>query len=870
MRKFKRMIALVTVALFVLAFAAPAGAATFSDVSGASSDSVYRLNALGIIDGYPDGTFKPEGNITRAEFAKIAMAAAGNSSSADFLKNATSKFSDVKAGEWYTGWVNLAASLGYIQGYPDGTFKPNANITYAECVTILVRLLGYSDKLPGEWPTEYLVKAAELGITDDVAFSANVPATRGDIAIMTSETLDQNVVVWDKDVDDFAFKKDADDNTFTLLADKFDGAVYDEEDYKVTAWEVDSDGQFVITIEGEDNPFTSAVEEGFANKDVTLAENAVVDGGMAVPYLTNHLINFIYNSDDEEATYVDVVSTKVKSDDVDDDGAKLKVNGTSYKFADGCYLTTAPTGTATDDINFELEYTDESAGVLNDFYDVYLDADGKIYFAVEKTASGSPKMVEELESDNTLNYMDSGSVDLDQDDVLVLKDGKYADVDDLKATDIVYVTEDNYGLDVFVDAYSLSKSGEFEAGMSTVNPGDAYFEQARIDGKKYDLDADMLLSTDDGDNWDDLSGTGSDFFDDIYDEEIQFALDRKGDIAFILTDAESESKNIYGIVDKVLDKDLDNFITSIKIMKSDGATVSYTVETADVELTYSTSIESYSADTVVFDGAAVKFQLNDSGNIDDLEVLDDQANSITDGAKDLKKLYIDGSWYYVNNDTIVLNGPTDEDPDVVSTSSLLSDAEDLESGEEILCWAKVDGNKVEYVMIVGATVEGTAEDMAMVIDTYYYDGDEWAIVDIRGEEAKYEIDGTVPSEDTLVEYSLAGSKISLDVGDSYVPTTSGNVYGEITDVDTTNNAIEVANTKWYDIDADTYIYDMTESDPVYVDGIDGIDEGDAVFVVPVTGDDDRKGVANVIFIVDTDDYTGYTFSKTSAATVNPI
>jgi len=865
MRKFKRMIALVTVALFVLAFAAPAGAATFSDVSGASSDSVYRLNALGIIDGYPDGTFKPEGNITRAEFAKIAMAAAGNSSSADFLKNATSKFSDVKPGEWYSGWVNLAASLGYIQGYPDGTFKPNANITYAECVTILVRLLGYSDKLAGEWPTEYLVKAAELGITDDVAFSASVPATRGDIAMMTSETLDQNVVVWDKDVDDFAFKKDSDDNTFTLLADKFDGAVYDEEDYRVNSWEVDSDGQFVIEIAGIDDPFTTTVETSFT-KDVTLAENAVVDGGTVVPYLGNHLINFIYNSDDEEVTYLDVVSTKIKSDDVDDDGTKLEVNDVSYKFADGCYLTEAPIDTPADEIVFELGYEDEDNGVLNDFYDVFLNDDGKIYYAVEKT-SGNPKMVDELESDLTLNYMDSGNVDLDQDDVLIVKDGKYAEVEDLEATDIVYVTEGSNGLDVFVDAYSLSKSGEFEAGMSTI-AGDAYFEQVKIGGTKYDLDAGMKLSSDAGDEWSDLvdtPATDDTFFDDIYDEEVQFALDRKGDIAFILTDVDADSSKIYGVVDKVLDDDIDGNVTSLKILKTDGTTVSYDVETADFELAYddtddvnfaSRTVDT-EADETIFDGAAVEFSLNDNGDIDDLEVLDDADYSITDGSKDLKKLYIDGSWYYVNDDTVVLNAPNDDDPDVVSNSSLLGDAEDLDDSDmdpdndEILCWAKFDGNKVEYVIVVGATVEATADDMAMVIDSEFYDGDIWVTVDIRGTVDEYELSdtGADPVADQLFVYSMTGTKIVL--GAATDATATYDVYGEVTDVD--DVSFEVADGDYFEIDADSYIYDMTDDDPVFVDGIDGISEGDSVFVIEVDGDDERKGVADIVLIVDEED-----------------
>ncbi|WP_418791110.1 S-layer homology domain-containing protein [Phosphitispora sp. TUW77] len=834
MRKFKRMIALVTVALFVLAFAAPAGAATFSDVSGTSSDSIYRLNALGIIDGYPDGTFKPANSITRAEFAKIAMSAAGNASSADFLKDAASKFSDVKPGQWFTGWVNLAANLGYIQGYPDGTFKPQSNITYAECVTILVRLLGYSDKLPGEWPTEYLVKAAELGVTDDVSFSANGAANRGDIAMMTSETLDQNLVVWDKDVDDFAFKRDADDNVYTLLADKFDGAVYDEDDYFIADWEMNADHQIVLEVTGTINPFTGEEVEGGYTGYLTLAEDCVVDGGRVVTTMSGNRINFIYNEDDEEVTYVDIVSTALSSGNVEMDGEKLKIDGVSYRFADDAYNG----------------YVAEPAGEYNYQYKTYFDEDNRIYLNARINEPNKPHIIDEIDSDLTMEYLDGGSVDLDQDDILVIRNYQYVSVDDLQPGDVAYVFEDEYGCDVFVDAYApgfrYSTTAKFNAAMETT--GDDVFDQVKVGGQKYDLISAAAMSTDDGDEWSDVADGDETFFDDVYDENVFIVLDRSMDICLIVTDADSESNTIYGVVDKVLDTDLDDFITSIKIMKTDGATVTYDVDTADMELTYDSVGTTFSAVDAVFDGAAVKFQLNDSGDIDDLEVLDDQANSITDGSEDLNKLYIDGSWYYTNSDTVVLNAPTDEDPDVVSTSNLLSDAE----SNTINCWVKLDGNKVELVMIVGDTVEGAADDMAMVIDDYIYDGDTWVTVDIRGTVEDYEVSSGTPATDELFDYSMSGSKIVL--GTATDATVDYDVYGVVTDVDAANDALEVNDT-WYEVDADSYIYDMTGSDPVYVDGIDGIDEDDCIFVIEVTGDDDRKGVADVILIVDEDDYT---------------
>jgi len=96
---------------------------------------------------------------------------------------------------------------------------------------------------------------------------------------------------------------------------------------------------------------------------------------------------------------------------------------------------------------------------------------------------------------------------------------------------------------------------------------------------------------------------------------------------------------------------------------------------------------------------------------------------------------------------------------------------------------------------------------------------------------------------------MSGAKIVL--GAATDATATYDVYGEVTDVD--DVSFEVDDADWFEIDADSYIYDMTGTDPVFVDDIDGISENDSVFVIEVTGDDDRKGVADVVLIVDEED-----------------
>ena len=110
----------------------------FSDVpeSHWAFNAVTSLAEKYILNGYYDGTFKPENNITRGEFAKIIVSATKS-----FDVNAESSFSDVSKDDWYYSYVSTAFKLGYITGYPDGTFKPEANISRADICTIVNRVL---------------------------------------------------------------------------------------------------------------------------------------------------------------------------------------------------------------------------------------------------------------------------------------------------------------------------------------------------------------------------------------------------------------------------------------------------------------------------------------------------------------------------------------------------------------------------------------------------------------------------------------------------------------------------------------------------------------------------------------------------------
>ena len=127
-------------------------AKTFSDVSVDAwyADAVSTMAALGMMGGYPDGTFHPDAPITRAEFATVALAFA------DDPINASCSYTDVKPGSWYYTYVAKATAYGWVGGYYDGSFRPNNSITRSEVCVIVNNMLGrsadedYIDRNPDE------------------------------------------------------------------------------------------------------------------------------------------------------------------------------------------------------------------------------------------------------------------------------------------------------------------------------------------------------------------------------------------------------------------------------------------------------------------------------------------------------------------------------------------------------------------------------------------------------------------------------------------------------------------------------------------------------------------------------------------------
>lgn len=154
-------------------------ATVFSDLHDFSwaKEAVEALAARGIISGMGDQRFAPEQSLTRAQFATIVVLALGEKP----VQGTTSSFRDVESTDWYYGYVEKAAAMGLINGYPDTTFRPDNILSRQEMLTIIVQAAGVkpaaapvsdmqdpfiNETRISDWARGYVARAENLGILE--------------------------------------------------------------------------------------------------------------------------------------------------------------------------------------------------------------------------------------------------------------------------------------------------------------------------------------------------------------------------------------------------------------------------------------------------------------------------------------------------------------------------------------------------------------------------------------------------------------------------------------------------------------------------------------------------------------------------------
>lgn len=542
----KKVLSLVLALVMVLGSFSFVSAAAYDDVTGTEyADAVDRLSLLGVLEGYPDGSFKPEGNITRAEFAAVAVRVKGLANAAEAATGLPTGFTDVPTWNWASGIVGTAAKAGIVNGVGHGLFAPQAPVKYEEAITMLVRALGYevAAQAKGGYPYGYLIVANEIGVLDEVKGTQGVPASRGIVAQMTDNALEIEMMIQVGYGEDTKWvvsgsKEHGDEAEPTYLLDemgfeKFEGRVQFDDDF--------DDEITLIDEEERNSKVTLDVAEGF---DFYEVEGAT--------------ITVWYDGDDAVLSYT--VEDEILFDAVEyeaDDEITLVGENSDYDLADDVeiYLDNEEVKEKDYDKNFEADY---AKVVLND--------DGDVAFVDAYNFDGFI-IANEVEDEEILDVNED---ELDTDDFLLVKEGKTIAVGDVEEGDVVFFDDSQE----FAVVYNNSVVGEVDRVYTNK-------DSFRLDGETYDYVLDALYL--DEDKLDELT---DETLEGMVDEEseVEVFFNFEGDVVLVVGATGLVTKDDYAVLtdDVLIFNGRKGDMLGFDLLNAAGEKVSYDIEIADL------------------------------------------------------------------------------------------------------------------------------------------------------------------------------------------------------------------------------------------------------------------------------------------------
>ena len=336
-----------------------AGAA-FSDQSKIkNTEAVDMCVALNIISGYPDGSYKPEGNITRAEFAKMICVLLNGGTTPATATNTTPTFNDVRGNAnaaWAEGFIEYCYAKGIVSGVGGGKFAPNGNVTATEAAKMLLVALGYNATVENytgaSWALKVNVQANQDGLYKGLeTIDTGAALTRDNAAQMVWNALQAYVIDKSSSIDrtdgsvtDIYTKS----TTVDLIAKMYDGIIDKGE---LVAFDYNSkDAKWTYTVKLTD-PRTIYDDNGKPTStvyyvDVVSKTDYTALLGQKVKavykYDKNAKENTVYGifSVDSNVVLTGLIGDLPKMTKSDD--TSFKMNGQTYKLQSGLTLATVP------------------------------------------------------------------------------------------------------------------------------------------------------------------------------------------------------------------------------------------------------------------------------------------------------------------------------------------------------------------------------------------------------------------------------------------------------------------------------------------------------------------------------------------------
>ena len=307
----KKLLALILSVSMV--FASYIGVFAYSDIEEGTnvSKAVTILSNLGIVDGFEDGTFRPDEKVTRAQMTKLVIGAKNLLAAAE--TNTTQKFNDVPASHWAVGYVAEGVAQNIINGISETTFDPEATVTFAQATKMLVNACGYDEyaQIAGGWPNGYLTWGSKLGINKGVTGVSNdTELTRGQVAQMIANAIIAPILKVDKYTVDNGIRvpeykqMNGEDNKFeSLLTNEWDT-------YEVYGRVIGTNRNDGNALKTGEIKFNIEKSDNYNGVKISVAEpiNAVSGNSGAENYYLEYAYALINVNDDDEASIVYIES----------------------------------------------------------------------------------------------------------------------------------------------------------------------------------------------------------------------------------------------------------------------------------------------------------------------------------------------------------------------------------------------------------------------------------------------------------------------------------------------------------------------------------------------------------------------------------
>ena len=201
MKKFLSLVLALVMTMSLVTISA--GAKDFDDNGDIDyKEAVDVISALGIVDGYSDGSFRPDGSLTRGAAAKIICNLILGPTTASALSATTAPFKDVPTTNVFAGYITYCAQQGIIGGYGDGTFRPSGTLTGNAFMKMLLGALGYDSSVEGyngsNWQVNVIKQAVGIGLDDgNDDFVGSRTVTRQEAALYSFNMIQATMVEYD-------------------------------------------------------------------------------------------------------------------------------------------------------------------------------------------------------------------------------------------------------------------------------------------------------------------------------------------------------------------------------------------------------------------------------------------------------------------------------------------------------------------------------------------------------------------------------------------------------------------------------------------------------------------------------------------------